>query len=318
MSIASVPAAIFPVLAFLWLMWWLDRYDREPVWLFAGTFLWGATGAVAIAFVIGSPLIGWSLDAMNAANFALFNMVLVAPLVEEPAKALVLLLVFRSSHFDNTTDGFVYGAAAGLGFGMTENLVYFISAADGGAVLWVGTVVTRTLYSALMHACATSLVGAALGYAKFHRGPMRGLALPLGLFLAICMHGLWNLLLTAGAGGGVNAPLAWLDLLLFPLEFLVLFAIFQLCLLDEWRLLSRELKDEAQRGTLPAEHVRHLVSFTRRQLRGWLPGQVDHGEYVRAATTLAFRKVQLRTAEDRRFYEAEVERLRAEIATLLG
>ena len=50
---------------------------------------------------------------------------MIAPLIEEPAKALCLLALYRSREFDNATDGFVYGAAAGLGFGMTENFFYF-------------------------------------------------------------------------------------------------------------------------------------------------------------------------------------------------
>ena len=49
----------------------------------------------------------------------------LAPLIEEPTKAIILFAIVRSRHFDNTTDGFVYGAAAGLGFAMTENFMYF-------------------------------------------------------------------------------------------------------------------------------------------------------------------------------------------------
>ena len=39
----------------------------------------------------------------------------------------VLLVVAFSSKFDNPTDGVVYGTAAGLGFAVTENVIYGIA-----------------------------------------------------------------------------------------------------------------------------------------------------------------------------------------------
>lgn len=302
----SVPCAVLPVLAFLWLIWWMDRYDREPLWLFALAFLWGAIGGALLAFVTNHA----------AAGVEATRLIQLAPLVEEPAKALVLLLIVTSRHFDNTTDGFVYGAAAGLGFGMTENLLYFTSAAQGGDVVAFALLVAmRSLYSALMHAAATSVVGASLGWVKFRKSWTRWFALPAGMAVAIGIHALWNSLLAAGAAGSL--VLGLLDFVLFPVEFGILFGIFQLCLLDEKRILQRELQEEVDLGVIPPQHLDFLGAYRKRSIPGWLPETMDHREYVRAATTLAFRKHQLRNTAEPDFYAVEVTRLRQQILQLL-
>ena len=306
----SVPCAVLPVLGFLWLIWWMDRYDREPLWLFALAFFWGAGGGAVIA--LGSA----HAAASAGGDLTALDMMRIAPFIEEPAKALILLVIVGSKHFDNTTDGFVYGAAAGLGFGMTENFFYFSHAAQGAdLVAFALLVATRSLYSALMHAAATSVIGASLGWAKFRRGPARFAVLPAGLTVAIGIHALWNELLAAGAAGSL--ALGLLDFVLFPVEFGILFAIFQLCLLDEKRILDRELQEEVDLGVIPPQHLAFLGAYRKRSLPGWLPKAMDHRAYVRAATTLAFRKHQLRNTAAPDFYAVEVTRLRQRILQLL-
>ena len=247
--------------------------------------------------------------------------VLIAPLIEEPTKALVLPLVLRSRHFDNATDGFVYGAAAGLGFGMTENFLYFVGGAvEGDVAAWAATVVVRTFFSAVMHATASSVVGALLGWAMLRGWPTKILAGATGLMVAMTIHGVWNGLITADQLLGTNGMLFLADLLLFPVELAIVFGAFQLCLWDEHRRICDELQHEAHEGTIPAAHVPILASYLRRQRRGWVPAGTDHHAYVRAATTLAFRRGQARAArgERRMSYERDVDRLRAELRRLLS
>lgn len=317
----SLGCAVLPMISYLAAMWWLDRYEREPLWLVGLTFLWGAIGAIFLALIgnfIGHTTISLLFGA-NAAELA--GPTLVAPLVEEPTKALILFLVARSRAFDNMTDGFVYGAAAGLGFGMTENFFYFSDVASTGDIgSWLGTVMVRTLYSALMHGCATSAVGAALGWAKVRSPSAHVVAVPVGFAVAMGMHALWNGLLTADAAAEMNGQLTALNLLVFPLEFFAMFIIYQLCLRSEKRLLIRELSEEAASGLLPAAHVAVLSSATRRSGGGWLARGVNRGLYIQAATRLAFRKAQLRAARpgQRARLESEVRRLRVEVSGLLA
>ncbi len=323
----SIFAAIVPMVSFLALVWWLDRYDREPIWMVVLTFAWGAIGATSLS-LLGNTT-AHLLIAMAAGPEAasVVSPVVVAPLVEEPTKAMILLIVVLSRYFDNTTDGFVYGAAAGLGFGMTENFLYFTTVAStaawdplGGTLAWAGTVAIRTCYSALMHATATAIVGAALGWARMRPLPVRIFALGSGLVIAMAIHGLWNGLLTLDAQIEADGKLAMMDFILFPVELLITMIIFQLCLLSERRTLRRELQDEAQKGGLPAAHIDYLTTYLRRGLQRWAPAGVDQRAYIKVATTLALRKDQARRARGRKaeLYRHDVERLRSELSGILA
>jgi hypothetical protein len=230
-----------------------------------------------------------------------------------------LLIVLWNRNFDNSTDGFVYGAAAGLGFGMTENFMYFMTVAfTGDAWSWVNTVVIRTLYSGVMHATATSIIGASLGFARFRGCLVLAASGAGGLGLAIGVHMLWNGLITLDTLHGTDGLLQMLNLMIFPFEVLLLFTVFQACLLHESTTIRRELAEEAALGRIPPEHPNILASWRRRQSRRWLPAGVDHARYVRATTALAMRKRQAKAAgPSGEFYRDEVERLRRLVEILL-
>lgn len=313
----SALCAVAPMLTALTLVWWLDRYDRKPLWLLGLTFLWGAIGGILVALTANTGL-AILVDVLGFApdNAEAIGAVIGAPLIEEPAKAAFLLIVLWNRGFDNMADGFVYGAAAGLGFGMMENFVYFTSVGmDGGLLSWIGTVVIRTFYSALMHGTATSIVGASLGFGRFKHPLVRIGSLCVGFPLAMGMHALWNGLITLDQGQ--QGAWAIADFVAFPLELLVVFAVFQLALFDESRTIRRELEGEVALGLIPKDHPAILASWWRRRRTDFVPTGVDHRRYVRAATSLALRKSHLRMAGvGAEFYRDEVVRLRRTLALL--
>ena len=45
-----------PMLLFAWLIYWLDRYEKEPKVLLGGVFLWGAVVAAGGAFLVNTLL----------------------------------------------------------------------------------------------------------------------------------------------------------------------------------------------------------------------------------------------------------------------
>ena len=49
LSLFSGLAAYLPILGIVWVVRWLDRYDREPWSLIFLCFLWGSMGATTIA-----------------------------------------------------------------------------------------------------------------------------------------------------------------------------------------------------------------------------------------------------------------------------
>ena len=49
--IAAIPTAIFVVL-----IYWIDRYEKEPLWLLITAFLWGAIPSIIAAFILNTLL----------------------------------------------------------------------------------------------------------------------------------------------------------------------------------------------------------------------------------------------------------------------
>jgi len=305
-AIASLVFAIVPISLYLWAVWLMDRYDREPVGLVLLNFAWGALGAIVFAIIFSifaSTLLGTS---------GLHDVIFVAPITEELTKGLFLLWTVRDRRFDNITDGVVYGMAIGLGFGMTENFIYFLGATT--AEEWVFLVIVRTLFTAVMHAMATGVFGAFVGYTKFSKPRLRIPLRLFGMFLAMFMHFFWNYSVSIN-----NPAVAGLGAVFVLLSILVIIIVVQLSLLTENRLLVRELAEEAELGLIPAIHVQYLPFTSKRKLLGWLSPGIDRKQYVQLATRLAFRKFQSRNCheKDREHYLEEVAAIRASIGEML-
>jgi protease PrsW len=307
LAIASLIFAVVPMGLYLWLVWLMDRYDREPFGLVALNFLWGAIGAIILSIVFSVLLTG----SLGAGEFV--STVAVAPLVEESMKGVFLLGMARSRHFDNITDGVVYGIAIGLGFGMTENFLYFLGASSPEE--WVFLVVIRSLFSAVMHAMATGIFGAFVGLTKFNLRRQTWLLRPVGLMLAMLMHFFWNFSVS------INDPaMAGIGLVFIAFSLLLILVLFQVSLRVEQNNMKRQLAEECALGLIPEDHLRFIPYTGRRKMIGWLPAFVDRSEYIRTATRLAFRKSQLPFCVDaqREQFSAEIGQLRQRIATLLG
>ena len=337
LTFASLFAAAIPMLVFLFLVWRWDLYDRKPLWLIGGAFLWGALGSVPLA-IVGQILFDPWITSLLGSEAYTVNVAIGAPLTEEPAKALILVLLIRAKRFNNICDGFVFGAAAGLGFGMTENAKYFIESAlqvgeyVDGTHHWIQLVVTRTLFSAVMHAAATSLVGAATGLGKIYRGSIRAVLVSIGMALAMAMHALWNgllvteilpgkemLQLSKRLGSGVELEPFVYSAFFFIIELSLILFLFALCTWWEGRVLRASLERESKKGLIPEEHVPFLASYWKRDQNGWLREDIPQREYVRLATHLAQRgrQVALLSEKRRKWYELDYRRIKEEINDIL-
>ncbi len=292
------------------LVWWIDRYDREPWLAVLSVFLWGMLVAPGLV-----TLIGFAADA--GATF--FAGVAVRSLVEELAKGLgILLIIVFSRHFDNPTDGLVYGTAVGLGFAMTENLLYGFSVAPELAQEEaLSLVLGRTVFTAGVHALASSALGAGLGFGRTSGGRLRtvGWAL-LGLGVAVALHSGWNLaVVTVPTGGG-----GWVfpTMILGPL-YLTFILAFAMMLWAEHRILLKQLSEEVALGVVPPWVGRVIPYYRRRIKRDWWPSREERIVISRLLTRLAFRKHALAARGHSSTLEGlEVVRLRATIQGILG
>ncbi len=194
-------AAFVPSLIYLVWIRNTERYSREPYYRLIWVFILGASLSVVLALF--AEVILMDLFNQNAGrvyevfgeNPNISTLVLacvIAPLVEELAKAMGVFNV--RGRFKEIEDGIVYGAAAGLGFAATENLLYEGNAYfANGAEAFIATAVVRSLSSALLHASASSVFG--LGIARKAFQGKGWFPYYLG---AVTMHGLFNLFASFG------------------------------------------------------------------------------------------------------------------------
>ncbi len=239
--------AFIPVPFYVLLVLWIDRFEPEPAWMLVIAFIWGAVISTAFAAIVNSTggLMVSMLAGMEVGDF--FTSVISAPIVEETIKGLAVLIFFlwRKDEFDNIIDGIIYAALIGLGFAMTENVIYYGRAfAAEGITGSTGLFLLRGLAVPFLHPLCTALTGIGLGVARQrNKSAIRYFSPIVGLLLAISLHALWNL--SATLGGWLIAYIA----VLIP----TLVAVFILVLVvqnKEGRIIRTYLSKELQNGII--------------------------------------------------------------------
>jgi RsiW-degrading membrane proteinase PrsW (M82 family) len=189
--VAGLIAILLPLL-FLYIIYALDLYSSGSFRTVASCFGWGVA-AFGLALVLNTGIKDFLLEGqlhMNQTASMTLTIVLVAPIVEEIGKSLVLVYHGRSPNFTYFVDGAIYGFAAGIGFSILENF-FFIWQTDGagqGAVL----VISRSFSTCLMHGSASALVGISIGRFRYGHGWTRILSTILGWGAAMVLHSSFN------------------------------------------------------------------------------------------------------------------------------
>lgn len=219
---ASIVAlAVLPIAAWALASYAGARRAGVPAVLLLGAFVWGAAGA--------APLSAWLSDTLRprldlapgtypAGDFA----TLVAPLIEEASKGLVLLLLplfARHAPTSSIRAGIALGAASGLGFAATENVGYLtVAVLQGGMPGLLQAAWVRGILTGVKHALFTATAGAGVGLAlgRSRRGGA-ALCVGAGFAAAVLQHVAWNglvapllheILCAAPAPGASCTPLA--------------------------------------------------------------------------------------------------------------
>lgn len=314
--ILSLLAGGIATALYVWLVWWLDHHEKEPWWLLALVFLWGAFPAVVLSLVVEIALdIPISVLGQGLA-YEVAGSGLVAPLVEEVAKGLAVfgVLLFVRREMDNVLDGIVYGAMAGLGFALTENFFYFVgSLLEGGWGVWAGVVFMRAIIFGLNHAFFTGITGGVLGYARLSKNTITQLFAPLlGLGGAIVFHSIHNL-------GATLASVTCLSLLVSLISdwsgILMVGLAIGLVWRQERKWIQTYLESEVGKS-LRREAYELTASYRKRlsvQIRALLRGDIRtwrlSRQLTQTATELAFKKHQLATLGDERGNQQAIEDL---------
>ncbi len=336
----AVLVAFLPVPFYLALVLWIDRNEREPTWMIVLTFFWGACVAVFIALILNSVGELVVADAFGKSVGELYGFSVSAPVVEESAKGLVLIIIYRRfrGEFNGVLDGIVYAAIVGLGFAATENVLYYgrgimkdladghlFSADDIGVSL--GTFILRGIFSPFAHPLFTSMTGIGLGIAsRSTKRSTRFWAPVLGLLGAMFLHSLWN---TSAVFG--PAFLAVYFFILVPLFIGMLFVI-RATLRRERQTIGQYLAYDVQQGALTPPELAVLADGRLRKLavkeaeqQGGKPGRRLRRAFHQAGSELAFLRERIarglvpwdaRGAEQHMRYQAEFRDLHSRLGQL--
>ncbi|MFE7979234.1 PrsW family intramembrane metalloprotease [Streptomyces shenzhenensis] len=198
--------ALLPVPLLLAAFRWLDRVEPGPWRNLLFAFAWGACAAALIAIVANSFATRWiATTTADPTSADTLGATVIAPVVEECAKAAAVLLVFlfRRRDFTGIVDGVVIAGVTATGFAFTENILYLgtafgtdqLTGDRGIASVTAATFFVRVIMSPFAHPLFTVLTGIGFGIAAraADRRHARRALLPLcGLLLAMGMHAFWN------------------------------------------------------------------------------------------------------------------------------
>jgi RsiW-degrading membrane proteinase PrsW (M82 family) len=313
----SVLAAFVPAFVMAAFVYWLDRYEKEPLVLLGAAFAWGAVVAAGGAFLINSILgvgIYFLTGSVSAAEHG--TAALVAPFVEEALKGAALLLIFLVFHseFDSILDGVIYAGIVALGFAATENVLYIYDrgyVAGGWAGLWA-VVVIRDVVVAWQHPFFTAFTGIGVGIARINKNSLvKLLAIPTGYAFAVSSHAFHNAFseLVGGLQGfAIGSILDWLGWSVMGMFILWM-------VIRERGLLVRQLKDEIAGGTISAAQYSRALSPLTNSLALVTEGQAA-ARFYRLCGELAHKKEQLARLGDERGNGAMIDSLRNQLAAL--
>ena len=315
--VASVLLAFIPAFLMAAFIYWLDRYEKEPLIVLGAAFFWGAVVAAGGSYVLntvfglGIYVLTGSGDVTDQATTSL-----VAPLVEEALKGTALLVIFVGfrREFDSILDGIIYAGITALGFAATENVQYIYEHGylDGG---WEGfwqLVFIRDFVVAWQHPFYTAFTGIGLAIARLHHNALlKLLATATGYSLAVLTHGFHNSfssILGGLEGFALGSLIDWFGWLLMAL--FILFMITR-----ERALMQRQLKEEVGGGVLSASQYARALSPLTMSL-AFVTGGPAAARFYRLCCELAHKKEQMSRFGDENGNAALIDSLRGELAAL--
>ncbi|MDO5682066.1 MAG: PrsW family intramembrane metalloprotease [Propionibacteriaceae bacterium] len=183
--VVSAIAAIVGIL----LLTWLDRWEPEPPHLLIAAFFWG--GGISLLFVLLAHPIATAIGG----DGDFFGAAIAAPLLEESAKGLFLVLVLLTtrrgrSEFNSLTDAVVYAGFIGIGFTFIEDIGYIASQESVGEAVVLAAF--RIGMGAWLHSIFVAMTAIGLWLAMSTRGPLRYFYPVFGWSVAVLLHAIHN------------------------------------------------------------------------------------------------------------------------------
>ena len=153
------------------LLWWSDRYEREPTCSILWALAWGAFPACFLSIIFES----------------LAFTTLAGAFIEEVCKLLGLVVAYKRLNIQSWMDGLIIAGYIGLGFAIFEDILYAISSSEITAMI-----VDRGIFSIFSHTFFSGLGGIVIVFGFLSR---RIWISVIGFIIAFTLHLLWNTVL---------------------------------------------------------------------------------------------------------------------------
>jgi RsiW-degrading membrane proteinase PrsW (M82 family) len=309
-------ASLVPLGTVLLTVRFIDRWEPEPKPLLLFAFAWGAVVSIAVTMLI-QPYFSLVAGPASGLDYTTFAVTVQAPVVEEFAKSLglLLLVLFAPKHFNGPVDGVVFAFTIAAGFAFTENILYFgraiAESSDPGTDLAV-VFFLRGVLSPFAHAIFTGTTGLVMGFAA-RRGNtgLSVLAFFAGLVPAMLLHSAWN-----SMGRDFLGQYVMVQVPIFLLAVLVIV----LLRVAERRLTRQRLTEYAAAGWFTAAEVDMLATAAgRRSALRWARSTgrgVQMKALLDAATQLALTRQRILSGRDVPAHQRDEQQQLAEIAAL--
>jgi RsiW-degrading membrane proteinase PrsW (M82 family) len=309
-------ASLIPLSAVLLAVYVIDRWEPEPKRLLLFAFVWGAVVSVALTLLL-QPLFSLAAGPASGLDEQTFSETLAAPVVEEFAKSLglLLLLLFARKHFDGPVAGVVFAFTVAGGFAFTENVLYFGRAFSGSGTPAAGLAavfLARGVMSPFSHTVFTASTGVVLGFAA-RRGStgICLLAFIAGLVPAVLLHSSFNTV-----GQDFPARYIFVQVPIFVAAVLVIV----LLRLAQNRLTRQRLQEYAAAGWFTSAEVQMLGTGRGRSWALRWARSIGRGPqmkaFLRAATRLAFTRQRILSGRDVPAHQLEEQRQLADVVAL--
>jgi RsiW-degrading membrane proteinase PrsW (M82 family) len=297
-------------------VYWLDRYEKEPIILLGATFFWGVVIAAGGAFIINTAF-GMGIYIFTGSEGAadVGTTSIVAPFVEEFLKGFAVLIVFFlfRKEFDSVLDGIIYAAIAALGFAATENTLYIYRNGylDGG---WQGLFLLtfiRVIIVGWQHPFYTAFTGIGFAISRTNKNPIIKFIAPfVGYGVAVTTHAFHNTF--GGLIGGLGGLAAGTFVDWIGWTFMFGFIIWMIN--HERNIVKNNLYAEVTSGLISQAQYQKALSPWNMTIAG-LSGRAT-SRFYQVCGELSHKKEQMTKLGDERGNTAIIESLRKELEIL--
>lgn len=186
MEILSIILAILPGLIISFIIYRMDKYEREsrvPLLICFGLGMVATVPGLFFQTWINELGIGESANLVNTFLFSMF----IVSLSEELLKFTCLMVYpYQQDFFNEPMDGIIYSVMIAMGFATLENVLY---ATEFG----LGTTIVRAFTAIPAHAVFAIFMGYFVGLSRFETNRNKKIKLiGIGFLWAVVIHGVYD------------------------------------------------------------------------------------------------------------------------------